>query len=332
MHFWTRHREALDPWNPDADPDSHPTAYGHAFLELYQRMRSEGRAVTIGPRPPSRSTAVVASLEELVAHQPQIPARMMLRFAASLLGLHRRPSVIVLRVDTYLSVRAPSFTTLEAMPTRASIRLPRQRVLPLLPQRGLCPRDAARGTRLENVAIKAYSYNIPAWVDDDFEERLGDLGLTLRIDTEANGRWTDFTNLDAVLCTHAPGVDDRSKPPTKLVAAWAGGVIPVCGPFVGYLENGTDGETMVVADDDGSEGYLRALRALRERADLAEKIRAALPAAAAQYSPAGVVEENWRALVAAPPIERSKAFAALLGAAPVAALSRVRRLLRRRQG
>lgn len=333
VHFWTRHHEALEEWDPDAQPGLHLTAYGHAFLELFQRMRGTGLPVSIGVSIPAHATSVVVSMEELVAHQPQIPARMRLRLAVALLrralaAPARMPGVVVLRVDTYLSVHAPSFTTLEAMPTQASVRLERQRVLPLLPQRGLRPREATRGDRLETVAIKAYSYNVPVWADERFRSALEELGMTLRIDTEHDDRWEDFREVDVVLCTHGRGVDERSKPPTKLVAAWHGGAIPVCGRYTGYTETGRDGETMVLADGDGVEALLAALRRLREAPSLASRIRAALPGAAEAHSVSAVVDANWRAFASAPPAGRLRLLGALTAAVPAALLSRVRRLLR----
>ncbi|GAA3930787.1 hypothetical protein GCM10022383_06730 [Microbacterium soli] len=328
MHFWTRHPEAIEPWDPDTEPGLHLTAYGHAFLELFHRMRADGRSVTIGPVIARKTSSVVVSMEELVAHQPQIPARMTLRLGAALLRARRRPAVVVLRVDTELSVRAPMFTTLEAMPTRASVHRSRQRVLPLLPQRGLHPRDASRGDSLRVIALKAYSYNVPDWMGPDFIRALNDLGLSLRIDTERDGRWEDFTDVDAVLCTHPARADPLSKPPTKLVAAWRAGAIPVCGPYVGYLETGRDGETMVVASSDSAEDYLDALRTLSRTPQLSERVRSALPAAAAAYAPDRVLRLNWEAFIAAPRLRFLRVIGAVLLAAPGAALSRLRRVLR----
>ncbi|MBM7466738.1 hypothetical protein [Microbacterium esteraromaticum] len=331
VHFWTRHPEARTAWDPDLEPGLHLTAYGHAFLELFQRMRGAGLPVSIGVDIPAYATAVVASMEELVAHQPQIPARMRLRLGFALLrralvAPGRMPGMVVLRVDTYLSVRAPSFTTLEAMPTRASVRLSRQRVLPLLPQRGIRPRDAGRGDRLETVAIKAYSYNVPAWADARFRSSLTELGMTLRVDTEHDGRWEDFRDVDVVLCTHGRGVDERSKPPTKLIAAWHGGAIPVCGSYAGYTETGVDGETMVLADGDSADALLVALRRLRDAPELASRIRSALPSAAAAHSAEAVLDTSWLAFTSAPPTPRL--LSALAVTAPAAALSRWRRLMR----
>ncbi|QMU97418.1 hypothetical protein FVO59_09465 [Microbacterium esteraromaticum] len=335
VHFWTRHPEAHEPWSPDDAPGLHLTAYGHAFLELFQRLRAAGRPVSIGESIPARATSVVASMEELVAHQPQIPARMRLRLAAALARralAPRLPGVVVLRVDTYLSVDAPSFTTLEAMPTRASIRLPRQRVLPLLPQRGIVPRDPARGDRLETVAIKAYSYNVPSWADDGFRSALAELGFTLRIDTELDGRWEDFAEVDVVLCTHGAGVDPRSKPPTKLIAAWHGGAIPVCGRYTGYIEAGIDDENMVLASGGDAVALIGALRRLRDDPAVAPRIRAALPAAVDAHSIGAVLDANWGALTSAPALSRTKLLGSLAIAAPAAAISRVRRLLSGRRG
>ncbi|MEJ1090719.1 hypothetical protein [Microbacterium istanbulense] len=329
VHFWTRQAGATDSWDPDADPHRHLTAYGHAFLELFQRMRSEGRRVSIGHRPPTGTTSVVTAMEELIAHQPQIPARNIARLGLALLPmLGRPPSIVVLRVDTWHNVAAPEFVTLEAMPTRGSQTTPRQRALPLLPQRGLVPRNEARGDRVETVALKAYSYNIPSWIDDDFVRALEGSGMRLRVDTELSGRWADFENVDVVLCTHAEGTDERVKPPTKLVAAWRAGVIPVCGPYLGYREVGEPGENMVVARAD-AESFLAALRALRDDPALVRRLRQAIPRAAADYAPERVVDANWRAFTEAPAVERWALVRAVARALPIALVGRLRRFLAR---
>lgn len=74
--------------------------------------------------------------------------------------------------------------------------------LPIFPHRGLLPRDSGRGDILETVALKAYSYNVPEWLNDSFEREIRDLGYLLRVDTEHDGRWRDFRDVDVVLCTH----------------------------------------------------------------------------------------------------------------------------------
>lgn len=332
VHFWTRAADALDPWDPDAEPGRHANAFGHSFLELHHRMRSRRLPVTIGAEPPSDAAAVVVSFAELSQYLPKPPPLLVARLARAVLGVRPAPSVVVIRDDVPLHVHAPAFTTLEVMPTAASVRLARQAALPMLPQRGLIPRDPSRGERLEVVAMKAYSYNVPSWVDDRFRTELEHFGWSLRVDTERSGRWHDFADVDVVLCMHPADLDDdRRKPPTKLIAAWSAGVIPICGDYRGYREIGVDGQTMLVAGAEPGS-VLAALRRLRDRPELPARIRASLPGAAARFNPDSVVEANWDAMRRAPRASRVTLAAALVRALAVETAGRIGYRIRLRRG
>lgn len=331
VHFWTRAVHALDPWDPDAEPGRHADAFGHTFLELHHRMRARRLPVTIGAEPPSGAVAVVVSFAELSQYLPKPPPILVARLAHAVLGVRPAPAVVVIRDDVPLHVHAPAFTTLEVMPTVASVRLARQVALPMLSQRGLIPRDPSRGERLEVVAIKAYSYNVPSWVDDGFRTALEDLGWSLRVDTERSGRWHDFADVDVVLCMHPADLDDdRRKPPTKLIAAWSAGVIPICGDYRGYREIGADGETMLAASAE-PESVIAALARLRDRPELSARIRASLAGAARRFTPDRVVEANWAAMSRAPRASRVTLVAALSRALAVEAAGRVGYRIRSRR-
>lgn len=305
VHFWTRRAEALLPWDPDADPDRHPNAYGHAFLELFSRMRSAGLPVSIGPDPPRSADVMVVSLEELAEYQPKVPHRMAFRLAQAVSRPRRAPGVVLLRVDAALTVQAPGVVTLEVMPTRASAQSPRQRWMPLLPQRGLVARQPQRADRIETVALKVFPYNVPSWADSGFESRVGNLGMTLRIDTTP-GEWRDFRDVDVTLCTHgldsltqADLQDARRKPPTKVINSWIGGAIPVCGDHIGYREITHDGVDALVVTES-ADGIVGALQRLRESAEAARRIRQAIHERAEQFSVRRTIEMYWDAFESVP--------------------------------
>lgn len=310
-HFWTRREDAASPWDPDREPALHLNAYGHAFLELFWRLHAAGRRVTIGPNIPQGAAAVVVSFEELSNYQPQVPNRLMARLAWSVMRMRAMPRVAILRVDTALTVSVPSFTTLEVMATQAAVRDTRQIWLPLLPQRGMVHRDATRGDRIEVIAIKAYSYNVPAWADDEFARRLRTLGMTLRIDTEEVGGWHDFRDVDVVLCTQrldasvqGAAIDERRKPPTKLVNAWNAGAIPLCGDHVGYREIGVPEVDTLFVEDNTADACLAALRRLKEDPEHVRRMRQSIAARAQEYSPPQILEATWNAVLAARPASR----------------------------
>ncbi|UNK70134.1 hypothetical protein [Microbacterium sp. H1-D42] len=337
VHFWTRRPEALTTWDPDEAPQQHQNAFGHAFLEMYWRLRAKALPVTLGPKPPHGCTVVVVSFEELANYQPQVPSTLMARLALSLLPLRRMPAVVVFRVDAALSVRPPSFTTLEVMATKGAVETPRQTWLPLLPQRGLQVRDPARGDRIETVALKAYSYNVPVWVDDRFISRLSELGMNLRIDTELNGMWHDFREVDVVLCTQRlqpgtdrPAIDDRRKPPTKLINAWAAGAIPVCGDHRGYREIAETGTDALFARDE-PDAFLAALSALRSKPQLVSSMMAAIAKRSEQFSIEQVSTDTWNALTEAPPAKRRDVTIEAARALFAEAVHRVKSAARRRR-
>lgn len=301
-HFWTRRPEGLGPWDPETEPERHANGYGHAFLELYWRLKGAGRAVTLGSTIDPHATAVVVSLEELAEWQPRIPARMSAHLSLAVARLQRTPSVILIRNDASLSVKPPEYTTLELMPTQTSIEHERQAWLPLLPQRGIRPRDPRRGATLATVALKAYSYNVPAWCDDAFRVAAAKSGFELRIDDEDSGLWHDFTDVDAVLCVHPSALDEeRRKPATKLVNAWRAAAIPICADYVGYREIGLSDVTMLIAENT-ADGMLRALHRLRTETGLAERLRASLPSV--EYSPDAIADRYWQAFETALPARR----------------------------
>lgn len=305
VHFWTRSSDAHVPWAPDEEPDLHPDAFGHAFLELYSRMNALGYSVSIGPAVPSDSEVIVASLHELFHWEYGISNRATFELALRAL-LRRRPTkIVVIRVDLPFRVRSPAIASLTVMPTRASVESAAQVWVPMLPNRGLVPRDASRGNDLKTVALKAYSFNVPGWVDGDFLAELGALGFDLRVDTELNDRWRDFDGVDIVLCAHDETTleDERRKPATKLINAWRAGVIPVCGPYSAYAELGRDGETMLVCDGT-ARGFLDALTVLRNRPAVAWRIRSNLGEQSRVYAPNRVVDLWWRAFMSAPPATR----------------------------
>ena len=324
VHFWTRYPDALNPWDPDAEPGRYASGYGHAFLELYWRLKASGRPVSLGPKVAAGAHTVVASLEEVSQFLPRVPHGTSARLALALLRMPRLPALVMLRVDVPNSILSPRYTTLEIMPTLAGARGPGRAWLPMLPQRGLVPRDERRGDALGTVAIKTYSYNLPLWLDERFEHEVSLLGYRLRIDDEHSGRWHDFRDIDVVLCTHPRQTigDEQRKPATKLINAWRAGAVPVCGDYVGYREIGAPDENMLIVEDD-PEGHLTALRRLRETDGLAERIRGSAPQD--DYSPEVVTDAYWRTFANAPRVRWLATAASLVRAVVAMAVHRIRR-------
>lgn len=295
VHFWTLREHAdIESWDPDDDPDLHASGFGHTFLELYVRLKASGEPVTIGARVPNAAKCVVVSLEELSEwHRHGLP-RLTLALARRL--LLRRIGLAVIRNDIHPHIAAPQATTLELMPTRAAITIPdHQRVVPLLPQRGLSQRSAERAPRVSTVVLKAYPENVPEWVRD-LANALELQGVTLRIDDRPRdgGRsWGDFSDADAALCTQrAESLGNPTrKPPTKLINAWAGRVIPLCEPQVAYTELADADKDAVFAT--GAAGFAAAVARLNADEELTRALLAASQLRGHDYSTARVLDQ-WR--------------------------------------
>ena len=308
LHFWTRRDvDAAQGWDPDEAPRRYPSGYGHTFLELFVRMRAGGEPVSIGRRIPRGTRCVVVSLEELSEwHRHGLP-HMTLSLSRQL--IIERPALAVIRNDIHPHITAPYATTLELMPTSASVTDSlRQRFLPLLPQRGFRPRSPRRPVRISTVVLKAYRENVPAWTDKVARD-LAACGVTLRVDDQnrdGSHGWEDFGDADAALCTQHPDSlgDPRRKPATKLINAWAAHVVPFCEPQVAYQEIAVAGADSIFFDDPAD------LPALVDELNDDQARLAALLAAShtrGQELTASRVVDMWRdALADAQPTTRSR--------------------------
>ncbi len=307
VHFWTlRPVEDVLDWDPDAEPDRPRSGYGHSFLELFVRMTRSQPHVTIGAIIPPRTGVVVVSLEELSEWRRHGSPRLVLALARAI--RFRTPALVLLRVDVHLHVPAPLSTTLEMMPTFASVTDPTaQRSLPLLPQRGLVPRAAARGDHIEVVGAKLFSQNVPEWAPE-LQARLADLSVSFRLDTESSESrgWEDFSDLDVVLCTQPPTAnsDPRRKPPTTLINAWVAGAIPICSADPGYLELLETAHDAIVAS--GPNDIAAAVNRLRCDPAQAAAMFEASRRKGVEFRTAALVP-RWRdAITSARPMRRSQ--------------------------
>lgn len=311
-HFWTlADVRGLEAWDPDLEPDRHLTGYGHGFLELYSRLQHLGKEVSIGPDVPRRCGVVIVSLEELTEWHSGVLSWKAYRLSRAIAG--HRLGVLSIRTDLPLEVQSPRFATLEVMPTITSVRDETlQKFLPLFPQRGLVPRRIERGQTIETIALKAYSYNVPEWLDKDFVDELASFGCQLRVDTELDrpNRWQDYAEVDVVLCVHPSTLlDTSSKPPTKLINAWSAGTIPLCGPHIGYLEQGTPGEDLLVGDDP--QALLHQIRRLRQHPEIAAEVLSKVDIRRRQLSPEAIASEWWDAIQSTRRSSMGRVFSAL---------------------
>lgn len=311
VHFWTL-RDVADvaDWDPDGNPGIHLDGFGHSFLEPYARLRDHSDVIraTIGATAPRGTHVLVASLDEVRGWRSRPLVRTNVHLAAAVL---RCPRLVIVRNDLPPRIAAPSPTSVEVVPNRASVLDPARQVpVRPLPQRGLRPRDAARADRIEVMALKAMQANVPEWVTEPgFTRGLARAGVTLRVDTEVDPTaWPDFTDVDLALCVrrHHRDIDaDRAygrKPATKLVNAWCAGAIPLAARESGYLEVGHDARDTIFVD--GPEDVLEAARTLVADRALAERVRTEGRRRAEEFAAHAVMAEWERLLSDIPPRTR----------------------------
>lgn len=294
VHFWTeRDVTGLSAWDPDADPGEYADGTGHALFELYARCRSSGDPVSIGAEVPANAAIVVATMRDLTGWTSHVLPGPSTRLA----GITRRVGqAIVIRGDIPLDVSAPPYFGTEIVPSPRTAASPRQVFVPLLPQRGMTPRDPSRGSRISTMAIKCGEENLPRYLDDEFEQRLSAVGVRIRRDVTP-ASWTDFGSVDLVLCDRHHGEHDDElmlrKPPTKLINSWAAGSIPLVAPeasMMDLIREGTDAEVVRSADD-----VVRVVSELTADASRCSELFASVSQRRAEYESSAVLEQ-WRDL------------------------------------
>ena len=322
-------------WDPDAQPELFADGVGHNLLELHQRLQRCGRTTTIGPEIPRGCTLLVLMPQQFAELSPLGRIRLGWRL--------RRFRVLSIRSD--LPTRLSRFVRvdIEVVPNTTYLEIAGRsaRFIPPLPQRGLIARDPGRGDRLTAIGLKSNPRNVPPQLlAPEFTDALDALGMTLDIDSPTlNGgsdqHWHDFSTLDLVICTRADGYETITKPATKLINAWAAGVIPVARREPAYTEIAVDRRDVVFFDRfEELPGILREMKA-------DDDLRRALwqgvaEAAATQPSVEQLLDRWWKLMTSEerPPSTRralrSIAFLLVRGL-PGLGLNRLRRRLQLRR-
>lgn len=114
------------------------------------------------------------------------------------------------------------------------------------PQPGLIPRDAQRGTRIENVAFKGSMQEMaPAFSAPEWSSTLQQHDMNWTCDTAAwegnaasyETKWNDYAETDVIIALRKNPLHAYSnKPASKLINAWLAGVPAILGPEQAYRE------------------------------------------------------------------------------------------------
>ena len=138
--------------------------------------------------------------------------------------------LVVVRAD-----RAPVVACDFALAQNALALASKERFLPLWPQPGLRPRDAARGSGVRRIAYVGRTGSAPAWfADRDFLRALRFRGIEFEV---RRAGWDDYSGIDVALAARVDTLAQlRTKPATKLYNAWLAGVPMIAFPEPAYAE------------------------------------------------------------------------------------------------
>jgi len=291
-------------WDPDEDPWRFGnTTESHAILELFVRLRQRGHLVTLGPKVPARSTGVAVLLGRLQESPGRVPV-----FA----GRSIRHPVLIIRSG---ESRRPAFPLLLARLQVVPVvkrRSRRKRVMYPLPQRALIPRRPERRGRITVAAYKGYRSGVPEILGRvETSEAARRNGLEIRLDvpsefTASDHRWEDFEDVDLVLCMRKDlrGDANETKPPTKLINAWAAGAIPVIDPQQSYLDIARPGIDAIVVRSDAE--LLSALH-ISQNPEVVRTLEVGVEEARMKFTTDRIVDQWERLLTELEELGQSKA-------------------------
>lgn len=276
------------------------------FADVYRELNGDP------DRDPSRwsdglETWIVQSALRLTGRDPNIEIHLSDRFVPGEINIvHRdearpftRPSscfTIVIRAD-----RAPVLSADRVVVQNPSQTLDGSVFIPFWPQPGLIPRNPERKALLKVLAYQGRIGNLPkVFQQPSFASALNAMGVELKINTT---EWHDYRDIDAVFAIRQDSqAMIASKPASKLINAWHGGVIPILGTESAYRAAGTPGLDYLEADTP--ESVLAVISRLRDDPISFERMLAAGARQAPKWSVNSVVS-TWISALKGPLCPRS---------------------------
>jgi hypothetical protein len=197
------------------------------ILQAYLRLRARGLPVSLCERPPSQGIVVFSAKQRR-------QLRTLARDTAEVIWVGVREDVGEALIADFELVQNPSQADEQ-----------RRFFMPHWPQPALIPREASRGTRIENIGFKGFAANLASdfsgerWQAYLRQRQLGWFTDAVSYTRDARElqalAWNDYRNLDVVLAVRPddPKLHPR-KPATKLYNAWHAGVPALLGPEIAY--------------------------------------------------------------------------------------------------
>jgi hypothetical protein len=221
--------EALKRLDPDRDHGEFQTGERVWILQTYLRLKAAGIETEMRDSWPPRGLLVFDARQK----------NELRRLSGTTNG--------VFLVGCRRDVGEPLIADFEVLQNGRFADGARRFMIPLWPQPGLVPRDAARGSTIRRIAYKGFTGNLHGgFLDAEWPRFLARLDIEWQRDAvpydgpqerPSATRWNDFRDCDLVLAVRPPARDLHvHKPATKLYNAWLAGVPAILGVEYAYRE------------------------------------------------------------------------------------------------
>lgn len=161
--------------------------------------------------------------------------------------------------------------------------------IPHWTQPGLKPRSSERPPRIERLGYFGISLYLPEYLQKlSYLNKIKQQGVQFKPITDPL-RWHDYSEIDAAFGVRkASDYDMTIKPPTKLLNAWAAGVVPLMGAEPAYRQVGHDGQDYL--EINSPEHLLQTLTHLNANPQLFQKLLAEGKQRALQFTPDKILD------------------------------------------
>lgn len=187
----------------------------------------------------------------------------------------------------------------EIVQSPALLKKENARLMCLWPQRHVCPRDPARGNKIETISYFGGPGGLsPAFYSSDFKRALEDRGLSLNLCFDTN-LWGNYRDTDLVIAVrnHHHSALIETKPASKLLNAWQAGCVALLGKEPAYRSIGEEGKNYFEVETP--EAVIAVIDRLKNNPELYQHVREAGAAKFSDYN-AEALTQQWIDLLEGP--------------------------------